>query len=542
MLQPENQTKKYDFLFNDIDTGRIKIPKFQRDFVWTKEQTAKLIDSIIKGFPIGTFILWKTNEELRHIKNIGNVILPDPPKGEPVSFVLDGQQRITSLYAVRKGLRFTKEGVEIDYGDICILLDPEPDSEDQIVSTEAPPEGAYISVHKLLTSDLTDLLQNYQVEHIKKIDIYKRRLTTYDFSTILISSYPLDIACEVFTRINTGGTELTLFEIMVAKTFDNELGFDLSERYENLIDNNNHGKDLEDADFETIPAMTILQCVSACMVGRIRRNDILKLKKDDFIRIWQNVSASIFTAVDYIRTVLRIPVSQLLPYNTLLVPLVYFFFKNENQPPTAVQNKLLAQLFWWAAISNRYSSGVETKIAKDLERVDEILKENPPSYRGEEVSLTLDNLRYRWFSTGDAFCKAILCLYAFFIPRSFNNDSLVKIDNSWLKTSTSRNYHHFFPRAFLRNKGVPDWQANSVLNITIVDDHLNKHAIRAKAPADYMKVFKKSNKQLAETMQSHLIDDLEVFGVWKNNYETFLNERGQKVLDELNSRLNPGLD
>lgn len=542
MLQPENQTKKYDFLFNDIDTGRIKIPKFQRDFVWTKEQSAKLIDSIIKGFPIGTFILWKTNEELRHIKNIGNVILPDPPKGEPVSFVLDGQQRITSLYAVRKGLRFTKEGVEIDYSDICILLDPEPDSEDQIVSTEAPLEGAYISVYKLLTSDLTDLLKNYQVEHIKKIDVYKRRLTTYDFSTILISNYPLDIACEVFTRINTGGTELTLFEIMVAKTFDNELGFDLSERYENLIDNNNHGKDLEDADFETIPAVTVLQCVSACMVGRIRRNDILKLKKDDFISIWQNVSVSIFTAVDYIRTVLRIPVSQLLPYNTLVVPLVYFFFKNENHPPTANQNKLIAQLFWWAALSNRYSSGVETKIAKDLERVDEILKESPPSYRGEEVSLTLDNLRYRWFSTGDAFCKAILCLYAFFIPRSFNNDSLVKIDNSWLKTSTSRNYHHFFPRAFLRSKGIPDWQANSVLNITIVDDHLNKHAIRAKAPTEYMKVFKKSNKHLAETMQSHLIDDLEVFGVWKNNYETFLNERGQRVLDELNSRLNPVLD
>ncbi len=106
MLQPENQTKKYDFLFTDIDTGRIKITKFQRDFVWTKEQSAKLIDSIIKGFPIGTFIFWKTNEELRHIKNIGNVILPEPPTGEPVSFVLDGQQRITSLYAVRKGVRY----------------------------------------------------------------------------------------------------------------------------------------------------------------------------------------------------------------------------------------------------------------------------------------------------------------------------------------------------------------------------------------------------------------------------------------------------
>ncbi|MDO9097500.1 MAG: DUF262 domain-containing protein, partial [Candidatus Methanoperedens sp.] len=66
MLQPENQTKKYQNLFSDIDSGSIKIPKFQRYFVWTKEKTAKLIDSIIKGFPSGTFIFWKTREELRH--------------------------------------------------------------------------------------------------------------------------------------------------------------------------------------------------------------------------------------------------------------------------------------------------------------------------------------------------------------------------------------------------------------------------------------------------------------------------------------------
>jgi uncharacterized protein with ParB-like and HNH nuclease domain len=112
MLQPRNRTQRYTDLFTDIDRGQIKIPKFQREFVWGKEQTAKLIDSLIKGFPIGTFIYWETHEELRHIKNIGNAPLPDTPKGHVVSYILDGQQRITSLYAVRKGLRITKDGHE----------------------------------------------------------------------------------------------------------------------------------------------------------------------------------------------------------------------------------------------------------------------------------------------------------------------------------------------------------------------------------------------------------------------------------------------
>jgi hypothetical protein len=329
---------------------------------------------------------------------------------------------------------------------------------------------------------------------------------------------------------------------MVAKTFDNSKDFDLAEKYQNLIDSNGNGKDLEDANFDTIPASTVLQCVAACMVGQIRRKDILKIKKDDFINVWDQVVDSLFTAVDFVRSYLRIPVSQLLPYNALLVPLTYFFFKNNDQQPTDLQSQLLSQYFWWTSLSNRYSSGVENKIAQDLERVNLILKNKKPNYRGEEVNLSLDNLKYKWFSTGDAFCKAILCLYAYHIPRSFKNDSIVQMDNSWLKVSISKNYHHFFPKAFLKGKNVPYWQINSILNITIVDDHINKREIRANPPAKYMKAFKKSNKKVAETMKSHLINDLDAFGIWDNDYETFLEERGKVVIEELKKRLEPELD
>ena len=109
LLRPENQNKQYEALFLEIDSGQIKLPMFQRDFVWSKEQTAKLIDSILKGFPIGTFIFWKTREELRSYKEIGNHKLPDTPEGDYALYILDGQQRITSLYAIRKGIRITKE-------------------------------------------------------------------------------------------------------------------------------------------------------------------------------------------------------------------------------------------------------------------------------------------------------------------------------------------------------------------------------------------------------------------------------------------------
>jgi hypothetical protein len=540
LLQPENQSKKYEALFTDIDTGRIKIPMFQRDFVWTKEQTAKLVDSIIKGFPIGTFILWKTTEEMRAVRNIGNVELPETPKGDAAFYVLDGQQRITSLYAVRKGVVFNKEGEEIDYSQISIDLDQDPDSDEQVVITDPPDDSPFITVHKLLTGTVTEFAKLYS-PYLEKIDAYRSRLTGYDFSVIVIPEYPIDIAVEVFTRINTGGTVLTLFEIMVAKTYDLEQNFDLAERYQLLIDNNGREKDLEDANFDTLPPSTVLQCVSSFCYQQIRRKDILKIHKSDFISAWPHVVDGIFSAVDYIRTYLRVPVSQLLPYNALIVPIAYFFIKNYGRMPNPQQDKLLSQYFWWASLGNRYSSGQENKVAQDIERMEKIIQDEQPSYRGEEVQITLDDLRWRWFSTGDAFCKAILCLYASFIPRSFNNDALVTLDNSWLKTTTSKNYHHFFPRSYLTKKrDYPDWKANSILNITIVDDHLNKHTIKAKPPSEYMLHFIDTNVKLEETMKSHLVDDLDDFGIWDDDYERFIEKRGDRVLDELNKRLNPG--
>jgi uncharacterized protein with ParB-like and HNH nuclease domain len=82
MNLPEPHTMSFSSLQSDIQKGLIKIPQFQRDFVWTKEKSAKLLDSIVKGYPIGTFILWKTKESLRSVRNIGGDKLPDTPKYE----------------------------------------------------------------------------------------------------------------------------------------------------------------------------------------------------------------------------------------------------------------------------------------------------------------------------------------------------------------------------------------------------------------------------------------------------------------------------
>ena len=87
-------------LVDRISSGDIRIPAFQRSFVWEPDQVAFLLDSIYKEFPIGTIILWKTDARLNAEKKMGHFTLPEPQKDYPVNYVLDGQQRLTSLFSV----------------------------------------------------------------------------------------------------------------------------------------------------------------------------------------------------------------------------------------------------------------------------------------------------------------------------------------------------------------------------------------------------------------------------------------------------------
>ncbi|MBP7482134.1 MAG: DUF262 domain-containing protein [Lacunisphaera sp.] len=536
MKQPENQSKKYASLFADIDCGRIKIPQFQRDFVWDKAQTAKLIDSIIKGFPIGTFIFWKTRERLRALRNVGNVTLPEPPKGDAVLYVLDGQQRITSLYAVRKGIIITRDGEEMDYKDLCVDLSLDPDGEDEVVLPE-PIEGKRtISVHKLLTGTLLSFLKSYDELELGRIEIYQKRLTGYDFSVIEIADYEIDIACEIFTRINTGGKALTLFEIMVAKTYDLERNFDLQERYDDLIDSGGAAKDLEDANFETIPPITVLQCVAAKVSGSVKRGDILRMDRDQVVVAWPTVVEAIFAAVDFMRAHLGVQVSRLLPYNTLLIPLAHFFML-QSRAPTPAQVSLLKQYFLWASLSNRFNSAVETKIETDLKRIEFIVQGKAPSYESEPLRLTPEDFRHRPFIATDAFCKAVLCVLVAQRPLSLIDNGVVQIDNSWLKVASSRNFHHFYPKAFLKKRGV-DWRdANRLVNIVLVSADLNKRVIKARAPSDYVADFQKKNPAIATALESHLIGDPVSFGITTDDYDIFLTERANKIHELVQSLL-----
>jgi uncharacterized protein with ParB-like and HNH nuclease domain len=92
--------EKIDKLIKRIDSGDIRIPAFQRAFVWKQNQILELLDSIILNYPIGSVLLWHTKERLKHTRNIAGYLIPDSAIEYPVNYVLDGQQRLSTIYAV----------------------------------------------------------------------------------------------------------------------------------------------------------------------------------------------------------------------------------------------------------------------------------------------------------------------------------------------------------------------------------------------------------------------------------------------------------
>lgn len=533
--QPKPDSKKYTDLIFEIEKGHIKIPKFQRDFVWSIDKTAKLLDSILKGYPIGTFILWETKERLNDIKNIGNIHLPVVPDDIKIQYVLDGQQRITSLYAAFLGAKIQKEGEKkiTDYGEIYVNLDGDiDDNEEQIVVSELP-ECTSITLNEVLNfnNNLIKIQEKYSPENFKKIHQYSQTFSTYDFSTIVLRKEDIESAIEVFTRINTGGQTLTLFEIMSAKTYDEELKFDMQDRFQKLI------KELTNCKYDTISSSVILSVLGLILSKNkeCKRKIILQLDKQKIIDSWDNVISALKDSIDYFRSVYRIPVSSILPYDSLLVPFAYFFFVNKEKPK-GNQIKYLEEFFWRMSLSYRYSSSSESKLAQDIKRIDEIISGNRPNYNDVKVYLNSpSDIIDMSFSAGSSYCKAILCLLAYSEPKDFQDNGKVILDNSWLKVANSKNYHHFFPKAFLRKKNVGN--ENSLVNITLVGADLNKRKISAKAPSIYINEFLEENSELQASLNSHFIDGIDEFGISSDDYNVFLEKRGKAIFEALKNRI-----
>lgn len=464
----------------------------------------------------------KTKDSLRAIRNIGNFAFPSVPVGDYVFYILDGQQRATSIIASLTGQ--TIDGV--NYAEIYVDLTANADEEVVVTDVSRLNADQYISLTELYELDLASIVAKYKDNNtIQKINDYSTVLKTYEFSKIELMDAPLDVATEVFTRINTSGKSLSIFEIMCAKMYSETPAFDLYEERETQRTN------WQSASYETIPDATVLQAVAACLTKDCRGKNILNLDKNSFIAAWDDVEAAFEQTIDYFKNTYNVPVSKLVPYDALYVPFVYYFY-NKKQRPAGAEQKYLADYFWRATFDMRFTEGAVSKINHDIVNViDVILAGKKPVYDHGLVINRDSLIRNGGFSVGSAYIKGILCILCGEKPVSFMDGHAVTIDNSWLSQGNSKNYHHFFPKDYMKKKQplIEENLVNHIANITIVDGWLNKTQIKAKAPSDYMDEYRKKNSKLDKHMKTHLISDLNAFGVFNDDYNLFFENRLQEI-------------
>ena len=518
-MKPDIKPDSYQFpqLISKIELGLIKIPAFQREFVWSMDKTVFLLDSIARKFPIGTFLFWQTSDFMNSLRNIGNLDLADPPYGYPVQYVLDGQQRVTSLYAAMKSVEVNGQAYRI-----CADLDSSERSEEVFLACESDGER-YISLSDILGVHYGSIYKSLIDTRQKRLDEIRTSFLNYPFSFTLIEGGDLDIVCDLFERINNSGVELSVFDLLVARTWlpnDQNEGFDLRASYIELRNG------LDDVDFSDIPEPVVAQLAGALIKRGCTRRAILSIGRQEMRETWNDLTKSLRCAVDFIRKTLRIGTSRLLPYPSLLVSLAYFFFRNGMRYPDGNQTLWLTRYFYRNGLSWRLSSGTQSKLTEDLHLIDRCVVGDFDPFN-TAAGVTPEDIRNTHLSVGSAYCKSLLCLLSARTPLDFRDGSDVNLQGRFLQRANSRQFHHVFPKAYMRGKAGAE-EVNSIANIALIPADLNLR-IGKQSPSRYLTPLRDGNSNWSSTIESHAIENTAEDALFLDDFVRFVETRSKTL-------------
>ena len=274
----ENRNFSIMDLMEEIKNGNIKLPRFQREYVWVKKDICKLFDSIIRRYPIGGFIFWNTNSDFYSIRNIGNFSLPDF-ESKNKTFIIDGQQRIKSIFFILNSLKIYKNNrITLNSDNIFIDLTLNNKDDNSLVSYNSNEFDCkkHIKINTLLYEKPSYLYENYS-QYYEKISYYRDSIMNYMIPCITLKNTCISETVNIFSRLNSNGKPLSIIEIINAKTYDLDYGFDLNKKiieFKNILNNE---------ELYEIKSQHILTFLSLIVNNKIGRNAILNTDKFSLI-------------------------------------------------------------------------------------------------------------------------------------------------------------------------------------------------------------------------------------------------------------------
>lgn len=340
----------------------------------------------------------------------------------------------------------------------------------------------------------------------------------YKVATVTLHEMSIQDVAPIFERINSKGTALTIVDLMRAATWSEE--FDLIDEIGAITEK------LSEKDYGGIEKKTILRSISAAAGGGFSEASIDSLRKHDAGSLKGAVRATddaYCRSVDFLSTDLHVPSDRLMPYANQLVVLSEAFRLIKS--PSAEQLEELRRWFWRTAISGYFGGWNTGNMASDQNAIQKFAAGENKSIDTTAVPPGKAIWTSREFRSNVAHAKILILILAFSRPIDILTGQ--KIDTARaLSQSNSKEFHHFFPRDYLRNsRNVSPRKANVLANSIMLSSASNK-IITNRPPSDYLQQVEKSlGGRLHEALESNLISDEAFNAALNDDYEAFLDAR-----------------
>ena len=575
----ESHDKSLGDLLEMVETGKAQLPEFQRSWVWDDTKICKLIESITSGYPMGAAMFLANGGESIRFKYRKFTGVASSVQTVPDWLVLDGQQRLTTLFQVFKCSTpvITRLDTNKDktiqryyYLDIRKCLDPEADRLDAIVSvSEKKIQTADIG--RTITLDLSSREKEYEnlmfplnitfsandtddwrfgmEEYHGNLNEFRlmfrefsqkilRPILAYCMPVIqLDKETPKEAVCQIFENVNTGGVPLTVFELITATFAADE--YDLRADWVNIKQSFQDKKltvlkDITGANF--LAAMTLLVSYKKSLAGQgavtCKKRDILRLELADYKACHDALVGGFESAASFL-VHQGIYSDNDLPYSSQLIPLAAMFaFDNEKKDNRAFllgQNKdLLAKWYWCGVLGELYGGANEARFALDIANIFEWIKGgNQPDTvtRSNFQPTRLLSMQTR----NSAAYKGVMALIMQDSPLDFMSGEKMSVA-TYIEEDTD--IHHIFPEAYCTGMKLPREKWNSVVNKTPIYASSNR-SIGGRAPSKYIKtMFEKGldAEMVKAAISSHKVDYDHLAA---DDFDSYFIDRAKKLLDRI---------
>lgn len=575
----KSHDEKLEDLLKWVEDGTAQLPEFQRSWVWDDTKICKLIESISSGYPMGAAMFLANGGNSVRFKYRKFTGVSDDVKKVPDWLVLDGQQRLTTLFQVfkcktpvvtRLDTNKDKTILRYYYLDIKKCLDKNADRLDAIVSISdkrvltsdigrkveldiSTPDKEYENLMFPLNivfsqSDLMDwmlgllayyhsdpsinqLYKDFHEAVIKPILVYAMPVIELGKDT------PKEAVCQIFENVNTGGVPLTVFELVTATFAADE--YDLRKDWDDIKDgfskkkNGDVLKEITGANY--LAAMTLLISYKKSLTDNVavtcKKKDILRLELEDYKANRDGLIQGFVDAANFLvhQGIYR---TQDLPYTTQIIPLAAIFAVDNERPVRLFgQNQnleLLSEWYWCGVFGELYGSANEARFALDIANIFEWIKGGDAPDTVARATFQPSRLLSMQTRNSAAY-KGVMALIMQDSPLDFMTGHKMDIA-SYIDEDTD--IHHIFPQTYCIAQNYPPKKWNSVVNKTPIYASTNR-SIGGRAPSEYVKTM--FNKGLDESLVIEAIESHKVSAqlLMADDFEGYFVDRAIQLLDRI---------